>query len=72
MSMARTRSELEAKRDELQERLDRIKADYRRGLDRDSQEQALELENREVLDEIYRVTGEELARVNAELADCSD
>ena len=55
--------ELQSRRDELRERLDRIKRDYRRGLDRDLEEQAQELENSEVLNEIARVTSEELGRI---------
>ena len=57
------REELVTKRDELRDRLDRIKLDYRRGLDKNLEEQSLELENREVLEEIARVTSEELSRI---------
>ena len=56
--------ELTAKRDELLNRVESIKKDFRRGLNKDSSEQAVELENAEVLDEIARVSMEELAKVN--------
>ena len=58
---------LRQRRDELQRRLDAIKADYRRGLSADSDEQAIELENAEVLAEISRVAANELAQVEQEL-----
>ena len=57
--------ELEQRRDELSERLQRIRMDYGRGLERDLEEQALQLENAEVLHEISRVTAEELATIEA-------
>ena len=52
------------KRDELLNRVESIKKDFRKGLDKDSSEQAIELENAEVLDEIARVSMEELGKVN--------
>lgn len=52
-----------AREAELEERLEAIAADIRGGLDRDSEERAVQLENREVLEEIERVTMAELARV---------
>ena len=59
--------QLRQRRDELQKRLDAIKADYRRGLSADSDEQAIELENADVLAEIGRVAANELAQVEQEL-----
>ena len=53
---------------ELQERLQAIAADVRSGLDPDSEERAVQLENREVLEEIERVSTEELARVRQLIA----
>ena len=53
----------------LQGRLQAIAADIRGGLDRDSEERALQLENREVLEEIERVTAIELASVRQLIAD---
>lgn len=61
------RAKLEAERNRLQARLDQIHADYRRGLDADSEEQALQLENADTLAEIARVTKEQLAGVKAKL-----
>ena len=58
-----------AERDRLKDRLLVIKADYQRGLDPDSGERAVQLENAETLSEIQRVTEEELARVEAQLAE---
>ena len=56
--------ELIIKRDELLSRVESIKKDFRKGLDKNSSEQAIELENAEVLDEIARVSMEELGKVN--------
>lgn len=55
------------KRSKLSERLKSIKADLRRGLDRDSEEQAMQLENYDVLLEIERVTSEELGKVEQQI-----
>lgn len=66
-NLAEQRAELERRRDELADRLRRINLDYRRGLDKSFDEQAVELENAEVLQEIARVTAEELSRVEAEI-----
>ncbi|MEE2731967.1 hypothetical protein [Ketobacter sp.] len=60
-------AELTQKRDELLQRLDAIKQDYRSGLSADSEEQAIQLENAEVLEEISRVTNEELQKVTQAL-----
>lgn len=59
--------ELTEKRDQLAARLNAINLDFRQGLDRDSEEQAQQLENHEVLAEIARVTAEELNKVEAAL-----
>ncbi len=64
---AATREQLKQRRDELMQRCDAIRKDYRRGLSADSQERALELENRETLDEILRVTEINLADVEKQL-----
>lgn len=66
------KQELQAKRDELVERLKAITRDYRRGLDPDSGERAVQLENADVLAEIARVTQEELDRIKKELAGLSE
>lgn len=62
-----SREQLESRRDELMQRCQAIRNDYRRGLSADSQERALELENRETLDEILRVTEINLADVEKQL-----
>ena len=61
-------TELKKKRDELRGRLEAIEKDYRAGLDQDAEEQAQQLENAEVLNEISRTTAEELARIESEIA----
>lgn len=61
------KEELLRKRKELMERVDAIRADFRRGLDPDSEERAVQLENRETLYEIERVSLEEIARIDDQL-----
>jgi len=63
MNHSLSRSELEAKRDELLKRLEKIKSDVGTRLSTDSSERAVELENAEVLNEIQRVTEEELENI---------
>jgi hypothetical protein len=58
---------LKQREEELEHRLHAIRGDYRRGLDRDSEEQAIQLENMEVLQEIGRLAEEELAQVKKQL-----
>jgi len=60
-----SRAELEAKRDELLDRLEKIKKDVGTRLDTNSSERAVELENAEVLNEITKVTEEELEKIEA-------
>ena len=55
------------RRAELQERLDAIKRDYRQGLDADFEEQAVQLENAEVLAGIAKAAAQELEQVEREL-----
>lgn len=62
---------LRKKRDELRERLEAIEKDYRQGLERDTEEQAIQLENADVLAAIARSTAEELDRIEARLAELS-
>ena len=66
--MSDEKQTLLARRDELRKRLNAIEADYRQGLAADSEEQALQLENAEVLDGIARAAAEELAQVEQRLA----
>ncbi len=65
IDLQQRKQELEKQRDELAERLRRINMDYRRGLDQDAEEQATELQNAEVLQEIARVTSEELGKIES-------
>lgn len=61
------KAELQRRRDELRDRLERIRRDLESKLDRDLDEQAIQLENRDTLVEIQRVTRQELARVEDQL-----
>ena len=62
-----TKEQLLRRRDELRERLNAIKRDYGRGLDKDFEEQAIELENAEVLAGIAKAAAEELDQVERQL-----
>lgn len=62
-SMQERKNALIKQREELRERLDAIQKDFAKGLDRDWEEQAVQLENAEVLNEIARVTAEELTKI---------
>jgi len=66
--MPKDREHLLQRRQELIQRMEAIRADLARGLDRDPEEQAVELENLEVLEELHRMAKEELERVEADLA----
>jgi len=66
--MNKSREELLQSRDELMQRLAAIRADLGNGLDADSKEQAIQLENIDVLSEISRITEEELQKINHQLA----
>jgi len=66
--MNKSREELLQNRDELVQRLASIRADFGQGLDADSKEQAIQLENIDVLSEISRITEEELQKINRQLA----
>lgn len=59
---------LEARKAELQERVAAIRRDLEGGLDRDAEEQAVQLENMEVLQEIARLAEQELRDIEARLA----
>ncbi len=65
--MSDSKQELLAKKAELEERLERIQNDMKAGLDADWEEQATQLENRDVLMEIARVTEEELQKIKVAL-----
>ena len=61
------RARLEARRDELSGRLERITANVRRGLDADSEERAKELEDSEVVDALGNEARSELEAIKAAL-----
>lgn len=65
-------SALQEKRKELKTRLEEIEADYRRGLDADSEERAVQLENAEVLNGIAKAIAEELEAVEKKLAELGE
>ena len=57
------------KRDELRLRIESIEKDYRTGLDPDSGERAVQLENADVQEAIAKSASEELQRIEKELAE---
>lgn len=59
---------LESRRAELVDRLKAIQRDLGSGLDKDYEEQAIQLENLEVLQEIYRLAQEEIRDIDRQLA----
>jgi hypothetical protein len=69
VTVSTDRKALSRKRDELAERLAAIQRDIGSGLDKDYEEQSIQLENLEVLQEIARVTKDELRKVELRLAD---
>lgn len=66
------REQLIQRRDELIERLNAIRRDLARGLERDSAEQAMQLENQDTLMEIARVSEKELLKVRQQLSELDD
>ena len=68
-NMERSLEELLARRDELRGRIKAIHRDLARGIGQDYEEQAIKLENLEVLQEIARVAEKELHEVEVTLAD---
>lgn len=66
--MSENKESLLEKKQELESRIDRIKKDIAGGLEADWEEQATQLENRDVLLEIKRVSEEELETVRRKLA----
>lgn len=65
---AARRKVLETRRAELVQRIDAIQRDYGRGLDADSEERAVQLENAEVLAALNEQAYAELKDIDAELA----
>jgi hypothetical protein len=64
----KSNEQLTIRKNELLERLAAIRNDLGRGLDSDSEEQALQLENLEVLQEIERLASEELKTIEQKLS----
>lgn len=62
------RRALAARREELAERLERIKANLKRGLDADSAERAKQLEDRDVVDALGNDARQELQAIAATLS----
>jgi hypothetical protein len=67
--MKQSKDQLLSRKEELVKRIQAIRSDIGRGLDADSKEQAIELENMDVLQEIYRLADEELQAIEQQLAD---
>lgn len=67
-----TREQLLEKRAELQERLAAIRRDYGNALDRNMDEQSLQLENADVLEELSREAVEELEEIERKLRQFAD
>ena len=65
--MSKSREQLLERKDELVKRLMAIRSDIGKGLSADSQEQAIQLENMEVLQEIHRLADEELKNIEKDL-----
>ncbi len=63
------KARLLARKLELEERLAAIEQDYRQGLDADSEERAVQLENAEVLEGIGNAAADELAQIEERLAE---
>lgn len=61
-------AELRLQRDTLRARLESIEQDYKKGLSADSDDQAIELENADVLEGIAKAAAEELSRVEEKLS----
>lgn len=66
-SVSRQIAELRLQRDSLRERLEAIQQDYKKGLSADSDDQAIELENAEVLEGIARAAADELSQIEEKL-----
>jgi hypothetical protein len=69
LDSAAEKTKLIQQRDALRARLQKIESDYRQGLEADSEERAIQLENAEVQAGIAKSTAEELARVERRLAE---
>ena len=62
-------SELIKKRDSLRQRIEAIEQDYKSGLSADSEEQAIQLENAEVLEGIAKAAADELNQIDERISE---
>ena len=67
-TVSKEMAELLIRRDSLRERLEAIEQDYKKGLSADSDDQAIELENADVLEGIAKAAAEELSQIEDKLA----
>lgn len=67
MAKTITRDELLTKQHQLIERVTAIKEDFERGLDPDLEEQAIQLENYEVLQKLLEQANTELDKIDEQL-----
>lgn len=67
-----SKDELLNKKEELEQRLDKIKKDLADGFSADSEERATEMENTDVLLEISRVAEQDLELINRKLKQMND
>lgn len=72
MEKPMNRQQLEQRRDELRRRLESVRRDLGSALDRDLEEQSQQLENRDTLLEIARVTEQELRDVEVQLRELGE
>lgn len=67
MSPEENRESLQREREEIMQRIDAIKRDYASGLDQDLEDQAMQLENAEVLEALLKQAYEELETIDRKL-----
>lgn len=70
--MRMSRDELLNKKQELEQRIDKIKKDLSHPFSADSEERATEMENADVLLEIARVAEQDLELINRKLQQLND
>ena len=67
-----TKEELLNKKQELEQRLEKIRTDLASGFSADSEERATEMENTDVILEIARVAEQDLELINKKLQQLND
>jgi DnaK suppressor protein len=67
LDLEKVKSELQARQQDLQSRLERITDDVRSPLEADSEEQVVVRENQEVIDDLGNIARQELRRVGRAL-----